>query len=233
MKLKTSLFDLDGTLLQMDQDVFIKSYMKGLCVKTAPLGYDAQKMIESLWTGMGAMVKNDGSARNEEVFWKVFAGVFGESALADRPVFDEFYRNEFQQVKESCGFAPEAAPLVKKLKDRGLRVVLATNPLFPAVATESRIRWAGLAPSDFEWVTTYENSSFCKPNPAYYEEILDKLGLEAGECVMVGNDVQEDGAAAGLGMRVFILTNCLIDRKGKHEFPCGGFEELEAFIAGL
>ena len=233
VKLTTVLFDLDGTLLPMDQEMFIKAYFGRLAKKLAPHGYDPDKLIKGIYAGIEAMVRNDGSCRNEDAFWKTFCMLCGEKAVLDKPLFEDFYKNEFQQVKESCGFAPEAAPLVKKLKDRGLRVVLATNPLFPAVATESRIRWAGLAPSDFEWVTTYENSSFCKPNPAYYEEILDKLGLEAGECVMVGNDVQEDGAAASLGMSVFILTNCLIDRKGKHEFPCGGFEELEAFIAGL
>ena len=82
-------------------------------------------------------------------------------------------------------------------------------------------------------MTTYENSCFCKPNPAYYEEILSKLGLDAGDCVMVGNDVQEDGAAAKLGMRVFILTDCLIDRvEGESEkLPRGGFKKLEDFLA--
>ena len=118
--------------------------------------------------------------------------------------------------------------MIKKLKAKGLRVALATNPLFPAVATESRIRWAGLDLKDFDLVTTYENSSFCKPNPAYYKEIMEKLGVSAEECVMVGNDVQEDGAAAKLGMRVFILTDCLIDRAGEmNGFECGGFDALE------
>jgi len=41
---------------------------------------------------------------------------------------------------------------------------LATNPLFPQEATYSRIRWAGLSPSDFEHCTTYENASFCSLN---------------------------------------------------------------------
>lgn len=232
MGMTTVLFDLDGTLLPMDQEAFIKAYFGRLAVKLTPHGYDPKALMQGIYAGIGAMVKNDGSCINEDAFWKVFCSMFGERALEDKPVFEEFYRNEFQQVRESCGFAPEAAPLIKKLKEKGLRVVLATNPLFPAVATESRIRWAGLDKADFALVTTYENSRFCKPNPAYYKEILDKLGLSAEDCVMVGNDVQEDGAAAALGMRVFILTNCLIDREeGKGaKLPQGGFDALEAYL---
>ena len=117
----------------------------------------------------------------------------------------------------------------------GLRTVLATNPLFPAIATHSRIRWAGLEPEDFSWVTTYENSSFCKPNPAYYREILDKLGLQPQECVMVGNDVGEDGAAAKLGLPVFLLTDCLIQKPGTDasQMPKGSFSDLKNWLETL
>ena len=232
MKATTVLFDLDGTLLPMDQETFIKAYFGLLAKKLAPHGYEPDALLKAIYAGIGAMVKNDGSCRNEDAFWKTFCALLGEKCMADKPVFEEFYRNEFQQAKGSCGFAKEAAPLIARLKEKGLRVVLATNPLFPAVATESRCRWAGLDPADFTLVTTYENSSFCKPNPAYYEEILRKLALSPEECVMIGNDVQEDGAAAKLGMRVFILTDCLIDREaGKGEaFPGGGFAELEDYL---
>ncbi|MBQ1492474.1 MAG: HAD family hydrolase, partial [Blautia sp.] len=110
----------------------------------------------------------------------------------------------------------------------GARVILATNPLFPMVATYSRIRWAGLTPEDFELITTYDNSTTCKPNPAYYLEILEKTGLRPEECLMVGNDVGEDMVAETLGMKVFLLTDCLINlgKKDISAYPHGGFPEL-------
>ena len=40
--IKTVLFDLDGTLLPMDQDNFVKAYFKNLAIKLAPHGYDPQ-----------------------------------------------------------------------------------------------------------------------------------------------------------------------------------------------
>jgi len=232
MKLRTILFDLDGTLLPMDQDVFIKAYFGLLARKMAPLGYEPEKMIKAVYAGTNAMVQNDGSATNEDVFWKVFCGAFGEAARGDEPHFDAFYRHEFQQVKNACGFDVRAAQLIARLKEKGYRLVLATNPLFPAVATQSRIRWAGMNAADFDLVTTYENSSFCKPNVKYYEEILGKLNADPGECLMVGNDVGEDMIAQKLGMRTFLLTDCLINRVDGdiEQYPHGSFEALERYI---
>ena len=147
----------------------------------------------------------------------------------------EFYRNEFNQVQEVCGFEPMAAQIVRSLKGRGYRVVLATNPLFPAIATQNRIRWAGLLPEDFEYITTYENSHYCKPNPDYYREILAQLHLQPEECLMVGNDVGEDMITQQLGMKVFLLTDCLINKQNADisQYPNGGFPELADFLNTL
>lgn len=233
--LKAVLFDLDGTLLPMDQDAFVDRYFSLLCKKMAPCGYEPKALIKAVWGGTNAMVTNDGSCRNEEAFWRFFLGVYGEQARTHIPLFEEFYANEFQQAKALCGFTPKARETVRLVRNLGLRAILATNPLFPAVATRSRIRWAGLEPEDFEFVTTYENSSTCKPNPDYYREILQKRGLKPEDCLMVGNDTGEDMIAQSLGMKVFLLTDCLINRKGEdlERWPHGSFEELEAYLKTL
>lgn len=157
------------------------------------------------------MIKNDGRRTNEEVFWETFSKQIGPQALKDKPIFDDFYRNEFNIAKETCGYNQKLVDLVKELKEKGFRVVLATNPLFPSIATESRIRWAGFEPSDFELFTTYENISYCKPNPEYYREVLRRIGSTPEECIMVGNDVGDDMVAKTLGMDVFLLTDHLIN----------------------
>lgn len=232
MQINTVLFDLDGTLLPMDQDVFVKSYFGRLAAKLAPRGYESKALIDAIWKGTAAMVKNDGSRSNEAAFWDCFCSLMGEHARADEPLFDAFYHNEFQQVQQVCGFNPKAAQLVRMLRERGLRLALATNPLFPAIATESRARWAGLDLADFELYTTYENSRYCKPNPAYYADILDRLGVKGENCLMVGNDVGEDMIARSLGMQVFLLTDCLINKQNEDisAYPHGGFDELATFV---
>jgi len=231
----TVFFDLDGTLLPMDQDVFIQAYMAGLSGKLAPYGFDPRVLAKSIWAGTGAMVKNDGSARNDEVFWKVFSGICGQDMTVYLPQIEEFYRIEFQQVRRCCGFNPKAAETVRQLKDMGMTLALATNPLFPALATHSRVRWAGLDPEDFAFITTYENSRHSKPNPDYYRDCLDKLGVAPENCLMVGNDVAEDMIAETLGMRVFLLTDCLISKDGSDlsRYPQGSFPELLEYVRRL
>ena len=237
MSIKAVLFDLDGTLLPMDQDIFIKAYFGGLVTALAPHGYDPKELASTIWAGTSAMVKNDGTKTNEGRFWEVFASVYGARAKLDEPYFDAFYESPegFDKVKEVLGYTPKAKEAVELVKVLGLRCVLATNPVFPAVATRKRINWAGLAPEDFELYTTYENSRFCKPNIAYYEEILEKLNLKGEDCLMVGNDVGDDMIAEKLGMKVFLLTDCLINKtdRGVSEFPNGSFEELCEYLKKL
>lgn len=233
--IKAVLFDLDGTLLPMDMDEFTTGYFKFLVAKLMPHGYDKDALISAIWHGTAAMVRNDGSCTNEEAFWKDFSNTLGDRVYADKEVFEDFYANEFNKAKDICGFNPMAERIVSGLKKNGIRVILATNPLFPAVATENRIRWAGLDPKDFELYTTYENINYCKPNPKYYEEVLSRANLKPDECLMVGNDVEEDMVAAELGCKVFLLTDCIINKREKNieEYAHGGFEELREYLKKL
>ena len=235
MKITTVLFDLDGTLLPMDQNVFIKAYFGGLARRLAPHGYDPQKLIDSIWQGTAAMVKNNGDVTNEERFWQGFEAAYGKPARQDEEHFAAFYREDFDKVRTSCGYTPAAREIVDTAKSCGLRVALATNPIFPAMATERRIAWAGLTPSDFELVTTYENSRHCKPNPDYYRDVMQTLGVKPEECLMVGNDVGEDMIAETLGARVFLLTDNLINSKNVDisVYPNGSYADLINFIKNL
>ena len=235
MTLTTVLFDLDGTLLPMDNDAFTKAYFKLLAAKLAPHGYEPKQLVDAIWIGTAAMVRNDGSRSNEAAFWEKFSEIYGEKALADMALFEEFYAGDFQKARDICGFNPNAAGSVRAMKQAGLRVALATNPIFPSIATESRIRWSGLEPEDFELYTTYENIGFCKPNPQYYLEIAKRLGVSQEQCLMVGNDVTEDMAASETGMKVFLLTDFLINRERKNisVYPRGSFEQLMDYIGEL
>ncbi len=230
--IRTVLFDLDGTLLPMDQDVFTKDYFSRLAAKLAACGYEPKKLVDAIWAGTATMVKNDGARTNEEAFWACFSSIFGEKVFADKPLFEEYYRVEFQQVAAVCGSNPAAKETVHWLQKEGYRLALATNPIFPAIATESRIRWAGLEPEDFLLYTTYENTCCCKPNPAYYRHILERLGSLPHECLMVGNDAEEDMIAREVGMQVFLLTDCLINRKDRDlsSYPQGGFDALCRYL---
>lgn len=233
MSIKAVLFDLDGTLLPMDQDYFVKTYLGLLGKRLAARGYEFEKFAKIMWAGVGAMVKNDGSCTNEETFWKVFVEGFGEKAMEDKPFVDEFYKSEFNQIQAVCGFNHQAKEVVELVKEMGKLAVLATNPLFPHTATENRMKWAGLEPEMFAAYTTYEDCHYCKPNPKYYLELLGKLGLSPEECIMVGNDFDEDVLTTEkIGMKAFLLTDCLLNRENKDtsNYPQGNFEDLKTYL---
>ena len=232
MKIKAILFDLDGTLLPMDQDAFVAAYLGGLIKLLSPIGYEPKDVHTALLASTRAMMTNDGKITNEERFWQSFSAVLGEDIRNHSEHFDRFYKEEFDKIKSTCGYNPRAKEIVELARSSGARVILATSPLFPGVATETRMGWTGLNPSDFEHFTTYENSRYCKPNPIYYTNLISELGLTPDECVMIGNDVGDDMVAETVGIRCFLLTNYLINRKNVdiNKFRHGDYDELVRFI---
>ena len=228
--IKTILFDLDGTLLPMDQDKFIEGYFGAMAKRFISLGYDGEKSVKSVWRAIGVMFNNDGKQTNEEVFWQNL-GEF-EKVSAESEIFDDFYKNEFQTLVKFCSFNKEIPKMIKELKKAGYKLVLATNPVFPPIGTNSRIKWAGLDASDFDLITTYDNIGYCKPNTEYYSDIVKRLNLRAEECLMVGNDIDDDMTAEQIGMKVFLLTDCLINKKGKDitKYPNGNIDTLKEFL---
>lgn len=232
----TILFDLDGTLLPMEQEPFMKLYLGALAKKCAPHGYqDTEAFIAAVWAGTKAMVTNDGTLLNRERFWQAFETRLGSGVYALEPVLDGFYTQEFHTARAATRPNPAAATLVRELKAAGKRVVLATNPLFPEVAVRSRLGWIDLAPEDFDRVTTYDNSHYCKPNTAYYSEILAAVGAAPETTLMVGNDVVEDGAATALGIGLYLVTDDLLCPAGQDiaHLRSGNFADCVQYLRGL
>lgn len=219
-KIDTVLFDLDGSLLPMDQDRFVRLYMEALGRTFALDGLEPEKLTGSVWKGVEAMIKNDGSIKNRERFWQVFSESMDRDMKEQEPRFVRFYEDQFGEAKAATGYSELSAKAVRLLKRKGYTVVLATNPVFPTVATYRRIRWAGLSPEDFDLVTTYERERYCKPNLAYYRHILERFGKEPDQCLMVGNDVDEDMCVLSMGMSGYLLTDCLINRGGRTPDGC-------------
>ena len=229
----TILFDLDGTLLPMDNDEFTKGYFGLLVKKLAPYGYDKQELVPAIWKGTAAMVKNDGKCSNYDVFWKTFAGALGDRVYEAKPIFDDFYSNEFNNAKAFCGSDNKANEAVKTAQKSGYRIALASNPLFPIEAQKARVKWAGIDPECFEFIASYENLSYCKPNPDYYIALAKQLDVKPEECLMVGNDVSEDMKAAfAAGMSDFLLTDCIINKESRDisAYSKGGFDELIRYL---
>lgn len=215
MSIKHILFDLDGTLLPMVQEEFVRYYMPLLAKAYMAEGIkiDPGEFIAAVWSGYEAMVKNDGTRTNREAFWSHMKEQLPIPLDQAEEIALKFYEDDFN--KAICTTKPTELSdrVVKTAKKKGLETYLATNPVFPRCATLNRIRWAGLDAEDFRIITTYEKCVYCKPNPNYYEKILEKFDLNPAECLMVGNDVQEDLSIRTLGVRTFLVTDMMENRK--------------------
>jgi len=235
MKYKAILFDMDGTLLPMNMHHFSSNYFKLLYMKLAKYGLKAEDFAGNIWASVGAMVKNDGSRTNEKAFWDKFeelTGVSFDTAGAD---CNDFYGHEFHQAKAFTGENPLAKEAVRIAREKADKVILSTNPLFPMVGQESRMSWVGLTPADFDLVTSYESDSFCKPNPEYFRSIFNRIGVAPSECLLIGNDENEDMYAGTLaGMDCYLVTDC-IEASEEHPWngPKGTFTEMIKMLESL
>lgn len=233
------LFDLDGTLLPLDQDAFLNQYFSALAKKVCPYGYDAGTLVKALWKGVAAMTANDGTMTNQARFWNVFSESLDQNIINYMPVFEDFYRTDFHIAKAASGPAPLAKEVITAARATGAKVVLATNPLFPFCAVETRLSWIDLTVDSFDYVTTYETNSYCKPNPDYYRAILSQMDTEPAQTLMIGNDINEDILPTQrLGISSFLLTDCIIWEKGKESIipngvPAGNYAALLKYLKNL
>ena len=225
-------FDLDGTLLNLDTDELVSTYFKSMTVFLAKNGFDAEKVVAGIKSGTYAMISNNGTVTNEIALTNAFLDSYECNLEEFKKLMDEYYYQKFDNIKSISKFEPETLNLIKKLKENGYKLILATNPLFPRVATLKRIAWAGLDADDFEIITTYENESFAKPNLKYYKSLLERIKVPANSCLMVGNDVDEDMCASELGFDVFLITTNLLNRKNKDisKFNQGSLNDFKTYI---
>lgn len=231
---KAFFFDLDGTLLPLEMEAFSKVYLEGV-KKSGFINKICESQGEEIFgKAVYAMLQNDGKVLNSDVFFQIIERLSTIERKDLHPHMNSFYENEFKQVKQCTRKEERVIQIIKELQQKGYRLVLATNPLFPPVATNQRIEWAGLSPKDFEYISYYDNSSYCKPNPKYYLEILDSMGLNADECYMVGNDIRDDMSAVALGFKGFLVLDYLIgDIEKVPECEQGDYSKLLDFVRSL
>ena len=208
--IKAVLFDLDNTLLGNSMDTFIPAYFGSLtryCQDLVP----PEELMDALMRGTAAMDANSTQGlTNAATFNAVFFSRLNVAETTLLPRLEQFYAMEFSKLEPLTCPIPDARPFVAWVFEQGLQVVIATNPLFPRIAIDHRLAWAGIPIDEYHYdlVTTYETMHATKARSEYYSEIVSILGREPHECLMIGDDfVRDMQPASTAGLPVYWIAS--------------------------
>lgn len=196
--IKAILFDLDDTLLDSRMERFMRAYFADIARHAAPL-LDEKQFVTVLLAATRAMMSDvDPAKTNRAVFWEAFTELTGLDAAATEEHFTTYYENGFDQLRPVTRPRRAARSLITWALANVPHVAIATNPVFPRRAITHRLAWADVPVTEFEYdlVTSYENMHATKPHPAYYAEIIARLGVAPEEALMVGDSWVNDIAPA-------------------------------------
>jgi FMN phosphatase YigB (HAD superfamily) len=203
--LKAVLFDLDNTLILYDEMEFFKRFIPRITDSfrdIIPPDIFADKLV----VATQSLMRNDGSLLNRETFLNVFTTDYEEhrDELWDRLL--RFYTTELDQFRHLVAVPLGIEEVFDFLKRMHLKVVIASNPIWPREGQIKRFSWTGIEHA-FDFITHMENMFYCKPRLEYYTAICDEIEEKPEECLMVGNDLVNDMVAAKIGIKTFLMTD--------------------------
>jgi putative hydrolase of the HAD superfamily len=94
---------------------------------------------------------------------------------------------------------------MRRLHGRGVRLALLTNNV-----REAELDWRALVPEIDELVEVVVDSSrvgLRKPDPAIFELVLRRLGVQPQRCLLVDDNLANVEAARALGIRALHYTD--------------------------
>ena len=235
-KYKLIMSDLDNTLVPIyTQDRFVEIWFRDIAAVYRKYGLDVQKALKGVNQGVRAMLYNESGRKNIDVFYDEIKKISGYSRDQIEPPTVEYYSTTFENVYDLTLPNPYAVRIGELMKEKADYAVIATMPIFTIEAVAMRMKWVGLDPARFDLITTAHTSSYCKPNPRYFWEILDRFGVQPEEALMIGNDVREDMMPCRtLGIDTFLVTNYMITHQLPYDkFRYGTYEDLIAFLESI
>ncbi len=230
------MLDLDGTLLGMSEKVFLSQYTE-LVVNYFTDKYQANEFLNYFWKATEHMYKdNNGTIYTIDSFFDSFGSSSGMPREEIHKRFDNFYRGDFKKLGNYSYHFPEARKIIETAVNKDIIPILATNPIFPEIATRERCRWANIDYDDFYFVSHAENSTFVKPNPKYYHKLLDIAEVKPENTLMVGNDYLLDLSAKSVGIHTWLTDKYHHNEEFKGKFQIdysGSLSDLLHYIEKL
>jgi HAD superfamily hydrolase (TIGR01549 family) len=210
--IKAILLDMDNTLLHNPDVAFAKAFIEAAnAYFQRNWGYDG---FRSSYRRAIQQMNEIGRLATDQTNYDFILKAFAEDTGLPEHEIDahmrRFFDTDYQQLEACVQPVTGAAELIAYLKSLDYAVVIATNPIYPAEAIRQRLRWAGLVDAfdHYSFVTHAENTHFAKPNPAYYAEILGRIGIEPDETVFIGDSLKNDMIPAQtIGIQTFHIQD--------------------------
>ncbi|PJF36254.1 MAG: hypothetical protein CUN49_06425 [Candidatus Thermofonsia Clade 1 bacterium] len=208
--IKVVLFDLDGTLVRVNTDAFVRDYVQQLSEQLAEaLEVPAAQCLQALRAAIRAVSANlDPTCSNRAVFERAFVQALAMPSEALHTAFARAQAAIFPSLVRHFAPEPAAVPLLERLMARDIAFAIVTNPIFSLETVYQRMIWGNL-PLELPYalITNLEELHFAKPRPHLYEEVLARIGYEPDQAIMVGDDFQNDIAPANaIGMHAYWLN---------------------------
>lgn len=230
----TIIFDLDGTLLPMDNDLFLKTYISSIS-QFFSQDIDPNRFAKALLEASELTIMDNTPEKNETTYMKYFGELLGVDPNTYHNKFYDYYKTTFDICKKTTSESKEMKKAVSILKEKGYDLVIATNPLLPLISNLKRIKWAGLNTDDFIHITSFESCTSCKPRKAFYQEVLTNINKSPEECIMIGNDTRDDLSIMQLGVETYLITDCIIEHNEQTITPTyrGTYKDFLQFTKEL
>lgn len=192
MEITTLLFDMDSTLIKVDEYSFSRRYFQLLHSL-----YFSEIDLREFYSTLTEITKNVMLSKRPkelaiETFMLEMSSKFNQPADLIREKFMTFYQNDYNKLKKYIKPMRGVKKILKKSFELGFEVVIATTPVFPEIAIRKRMKWGKIDNYDYKFITHAENMYYSKPLKEYYEEILSKINKENSECLMIGNEFMGD-----------------------------------------
>ncbi len=193
MKISAVLFDLDGTILE-DEDEYGRAFNKVL----KSLGVETETLLPQT---KGIAVKE-----NWPLLIKKYDIKTNKSPEELAHETQEAYLLEINEITIRPGFNE----FMENLKDRGIQVAIATsNNREVAEKILGKVGLQGV----FDTVTTVEEVAYSKPDPSLFTVTADKLGVAKEECLVIEDASSGIEAAQLAGMKVIAICDKVEDEK--------------------
>jgi FMN phosphatase YigB (HAD superfamily) len=204
--LNAVLLDLDNTLVLYDELEYYKAYFNTLNEYFSH-DFSAEDLRTRVINGTMALRENRGGKSNLDCFLEVFARGCETKTAALWERFMDFYREVYDAIPVAVTLPDGLQDALARLRRTRLKLVIASNPIFPVIAQEKRLRWGNLEPAWFHQFTHMENMHHVKPAADYYRQACELIGEAPATCLMVGNDPVNDMAASRAGLATYLTTD--------------------------